>query len=146
VNVIGGHSGKTIIPILSELPLSFTKEELDGLVHRIQFGGDEVVQAKNGTGSATLSMAYAGSRFVNSLIRATVLKEQGVSECSFINTNVAKGLSFFSTVVTLDENGVKEAKPLPKFSEYEEGLYAAAVPELSASIAKGIEFATKASL
>lgn len=28
----------------------------------VQFGGDEVVQAKDGAGSATLSMAYAGYR------------------------------------------------------------------------------------
>ena len=29
----------------------------------IQFGGDEVVKAKDGAGSATLSMAYAGFRY-----------------------------------------------------------------------------------
>jgi len=29
----------------------------DALTHRIQFGGDEVVKAKAGGGSATLSMA-----------------------------------------------------------------------------------------
>ncbi len=28
----------------------------------VQFGGDEVVKAKDGAGSATLSMAYAGFR------------------------------------------------------------------------------------
>ncbi len=31
------------------------------LTHRIQFGGDEVVKAKDGLGSATLSMAFAGA-------------------------------------------------------------------------------------
>jgi malate dehydrogenase len=31
----------------------------------VQFGGDEVVKAKDGAGSATLSMAYAGFRLVN---------------------------------------------------------------------------------
>lgn len=30
----------------------------------IQFGGDEVVKAKDGAGSATLSMAFAGFRYV----------------------------------------------------------------------------------
>ena len=30
----------------------------------VQFGGDEVVKAKDGAGSATLSMAYAGYRYV----------------------------------------------------------------------------------
>jgi malate/lactate dehydrogenase len=33
------------------------KEKRDALVNRIQFGGDEVVKAKDGAGSATLSMA-----------------------------------------------------------------------------------------
>jgi hypothetical protein len=47
------------------LPLSQTSigkdvkgEEYKALVKRIQFGGDEVVQAKAGTGSATLSMGF----------------------------------------------------------------------------------------
>lgn len=31
----------------------------------VQFGGDEVVKAKDGAGSATLSMAYAGYRLVS---------------------------------------------------------------------------------
>jgi malate/lactate dehydrogenase len=30
----------------------------------VQFGGDEVVKAKDGAGSATLSMAFAGFRWV----------------------------------------------------------------------------------
>ncbi len=31
----------------------------------MQYGGDEVVEAKGGAGSATLSMAYAGFRYIN---------------------------------------------------------------------------------
>ena len=31
----------------------------------MQFGGDEVVKAKDGAGSATLSMAYAGYRYLS---------------------------------------------------------------------------------
>jgi malate dehydrogenase len=58
VSVIGGHSGATIIPVLSELNHKFTDVERDALVKRIQFGGDEVVQAKNGLGSATLSSNF----------------------------------------------------------------------------------------
>ena len=61
IPVVGGHSGPTIVPLLSQTEFEFTAEELDALTHRIQFGGDEVVQAKAGTGSATLSMAFAGT-------------------------------------------------------------------------------------
>ena len=48
VTVVGGHSGVTIVPLLSQCPLSFTDEEVKALTHRIQFGGDEVVKAKAG--------------------------------------------------------------------------------------------------
>ena len=53
----------TIVPLLSQSnhpDISGTVR--DELVNRIQFGGDEVVKAKEGAGSATLSMAYAGYR------------------------------------------------------------------------------------
>lgn len=59
VTVIGGHSGVTIIPLLSQVNgVKFTTEEIEALTKRIQFGGDEVVKAKDGLGSATLSMVY----------------------------------------------------------------------------------------
>lgn len=61
VPVVGGHSGTTIVPLLSQSEpkvddkLLNNKEELEKLVNRIQFGGDEVVKAKDGAGSATVS-------------------------------------------------------------------------------------------
>jgi malate dehydrogenase len=146
VPVIGGHSGATIVPILSALSLSFDQQEREALVKRIQYGGDEVVQAKNGAGSATLSMAFAGARFVNSLLEASVLKKKGVTECTFIQTNVAEGVEFFSTIVELGVDGVQTAHPLPQLDEHEQKLFAACVPELKASIQKGVEFVAKASL
>lgn len=64
VPVIGGHSGETIVPLFSQIKPSVTipDDKYAALVKRVQFGGDEVVQAKDGAGSATLSMAYAGYR------------------------------------------------------------------------------------
>ena len=62
VPVIGGHSGPTIVPLLSQSGYNLKGEQLDAYVKRVQFGGDEVVKAKDGAGSATLSMAYAGYR------------------------------------------------------------------------------------
>ena len=38
-------------------PISFTQEEIEKLTDRIQNAGTEVVEAKAGAGSATLSMA-----------------------------------------------------------------------------------------
>lgn len=70
VPVIGGHSGETIMPLfsLAQPPCNITKKQSDYLIHRVQFGGDEVVKAKNGQGSATLSMAHAAFKVVTKFI------------------------------------------------------------------------------
>merc|ERR1711874_374279 len=70
--VVGGHAGITIMPLISQcIPaVSFEPEALDALTKRIQDAGTEVVKAKAGAGSATLSMAYAAARFTDSLIKA----------------------------------------------------------------------------
>jgi len=62
IPVVGGHSGKTIIPLFSQAKpvVKVPEGKLEALTTRVQFGGDEVVKAKDGAGSATLSMAYAG--------------------------------------------------------------------------------------
>ncbi|RKO86679.1 lactate/malate dehydrogenase [Blyttiomyces helicus] len=102
VHVIGGHSGVTIIPLLSQTGINFTKEEVDALTHRIQFGGDEVVEAKGGLGSATLSMAHAGARFTDSLLRALAGAE-GIVEPSYVYSEVGAkhGVEYFATNVEL---------------------------------------------
>src|SRR5690554_949102 len=71
VPVIGGHSGTTILPLLSQVKgVEFSQEEIEQLTHRIQNAGTEVVEAKAGGGSATLSMGQAAARFCLSLARA----------------------------------------------------------------------------
>lgn len=51
--------GTTILPLLSQVKgAKFSEEDIAALTHRIQFGGDEVVKAKDGAGSATLSMVW----------------------------------------------------------------------------------------
>ena len=74
VPVIGGHSGATIVPLFSvgapEAYSSLSDETKSALIHRVQYGGDEVVEAKDGKGSATLSMAYAAYALVNQILTA----------------------------------------------------------------------------
>ncbi|CCK68255.1 malate dehydrogenase MDH3 KNAG_0A05930 [Huiozyma naganishii CBS 8797] len=74
ISVIGGHSGKTIVPILLEKSVQETVglRAYEALINRIQFGGDEVIQAKKGAGSATLSMAYAGYEFTSAILESIV--------------------------------------------------------------------------
>ncbi|KAF9125462.1 hypothetical protein BGW39_007385 [Mortierella sp. 14UC] len=156
VTVIGGHSGVTIVPILSRIPgQKFTKDQLDQLTHRIQYGGDEVVKAKDGAGSATLSMAYAGARFTLAILEATVAGKTGLVESTYVNLHAdAEGTAAFRSMTHLDyfaqdvefgPEGVSKIHPLPELSAYEQTLLDAAVPELKVNIAKGTAFVTDAS-
>ncbi|KAJ3108234.1 Malate dehydrogenase, cytoplasmic [Phlyctochytrium planicorne] len=145
VTVVGGHSGVTILPLLSQTGLKFTQEEIEKLTHRIQYGGDEVVKAKDGTGSATLSMAQAGARFTNSLLEALEGKK-GIIEPTYVQSPVAAkdGVEFFSTNVELGVNGVEKIHPIGELSAYEKKLYEAAIPELQKNIEKGVQHVKKA--
>jgi malate dehydrogenase len=104
VTVVGGHSGPTIVPLLSQSQYGkgITGEVYDKLIHRIQFGGDEVVKAKDGAGSATLSMAYAGAKFTNALLRG-LNGEKGVVTPTFVKSPLFEdqGIDFFSSNVEL---------------------------------------------
>lgn len=142
VTVIGGHAGTTILPLLSQIPnAKFTEEELAALTHRIQFGGDEVVKAKDGAGSATLSMAYAGARFTLRLLDA-MTGAKDVVECSFTANDVTK-LPFFSTPVTLGPNGVEKVHSFGKLSAAEQKNFDEMIVDLEKQINKGIAFANK---
>lgn len=66
------------------MPASFSTTDYEALVKRIQFGGDEVVKAKDGAGSATLSMAFAGAEFTEKAIRA-LKGEKGIIAPSFVS-------------------------------------------------------------
>ena len=88
VPVVGGHSATTIVPLFSQA--HFTEEGQaaehlamdrlsamedaaaveDALVRRVQLAGDEVVSAKDGAGSATLSMAAAAYGMAEKLVQA----------------------------------------------------------------------------
>jgi malate dehydrogenase len=65
----------------------------------LQEAGTEVVKAKAGAGSATLSMAMAGARFAVSLIRA-LRGEQGVVECAYVRSDLTES-KYFSTPILL---------------------------------------------
>ncbi|KAJ4890417.1 hypothetical protein Rs2_30165 [Raphanus sativus] len=145
VPVVGGHAGITILPLLSKTKpsVSFTDEETEKLTVRIQNAGTEVVDAKAGAGSATLSMAYAAARFVESSLRA--LDGDGdVYECSFVDSALTD-LPFFASRIKLGRSGVEAVieSDLQGLTEYEQKALEALKVELKASIEKGIAFANK---
>eukprot|EP01018_Ginkgo_biloba_P012732 Gb_04596 [translate_table: standard] len=145
VPVVGGHAGITILPLLSKTKpsVTFTQEEIEELTVRIQNAGTEVVEAKAGAGSATLSMAYAAARFVESSLRA-LDGDQDVYECCYVQSELTE-LPFFASRVKLGKKGLEAvvAADLEGLTEYEQKALEALKPELKASIEKGIAFANK---
>lgn len=128
--VVGGHSGVTIVPLFSQS----SHPDLVGqeaLLKRVQFGGDEVVQAKDGAGSATLSMAMAGARFAESLLKAAQ-GQKGVVEPTFVDSPLykEKGVDFFASRVELGPNGVEKINEVGKIDPAEEKLLDAALVDL----------------
>jgi len=141
--VVGGHAGVTIMPLISQCSpaVEFPADELKALTARIQDAGTEVVKAKAGAGSATLSMAYAAARSTDSLIKAKT-GTQGVVECAYVASDVTEA-PFFATPILLGPNGVEKNLGLGELNAFEKDLLKAGLPELLGSIKKGIEFVEK---
>eukprot|EP00955_Chlamydomonas_euryale_P073890 361875-Chlamydomonas_euryale.AAC.12 len=139
VPVIGGHAGITILPLFSQATpkVSLAPEELDALTKRTQEGGTEVVQAKAGKGSATLSMAYAAALFADSCLRG--LNGQPTVECTYVESTVTDA-PYFATKCKLSTEGVEKINEIGALSDYEKEALKAMMPELIAQIEKGIEF------
>ena len=144
VPVIGGHSGPTILPLLSQAlsegrKIDFTQEEIESLTHRIQNAGTEVVEAKAGGGSATLSMAEAGARFAVAVFKA-LLGEDCV-RYAYVESKKDSGYpEFFAHPVRFGLTGVEEILPIGQLSEYEKEKLKALEEVLEADIKLGKDF------
>jgi hypothetical protein len=113
------YAQSQIVPLLSQsshsLPASIDTGKLEALTKRVQFGGDEVVKAKDGAGSATLSMAYAGAEFATKVIKA-LAGEKGIVAPSYVHLDadkeggavvkneIGKELDYFSTNIQIGVN------------------------------------------
>lgn len=152
--VIGGHSGATIVPLFSQvkpsIPTSLSEEALKSLTNRVQYGGDEVVKAKGGAGSATLSMAQAGARFVNSILEASS-NTSGIIEPAYVHLDadpesklkaksIVQEATYFAFDLELSSRGVERIIVPESLSNFEIQLAKDAVAELTKSIQKGIDF------
>ena len=139
VPVIGGHAGVTIQPLLSQVEgAKFSQAELESLTPRIQDAGTEVVAAKAGGGSATLSMAWAGNRLANAVLRA--LNGEDVKEYAFVESTIVPGCEFFSSPVTIGKGGVSEVHGYGELTAFEQANFDAMVPELTDQVNKGIKW------
>ena len=142
VPVIGGHSGITILPLLSQSGFDFDEASASAMTSRIQNAGTEVVEAKAGGGSATLSMGQAAVKFGLSLVRA-LNGEEGVIECTYVEGSGDRA-RFFAQPVLLGKNGVDKILGFGDLSAFEEKTLNAALETLRSDIKIGEEFVSQA--
>lgn len=140
VNVIGGHAGITILPLLSQAnpELKIDEARLAELTERIQNAGTEVVKAKDGAGSATLSMAYAAAEFTDACLKA-LNGDDGIVQCAYVASNVTD-LPYFASPLKIGKTGIEEFLPLGALSDTEKAAMEKLKSELTSSIEKGIKF------
>jgi malate dehydrogenase len=141
IPVVGGHAGKTILPLFSQDPAGrlIPASQIPDLDVRVQDAGTEVVKAKNGKGSATLSMAYSGARLGRAVLSG--LAGVPVTECAYVESNVVAGLPYFASKVTFGKNGVQTVHPLGSLSAHEKKRLDELTPILKGEIDDGLEYA-----
>ncbi|CAJ0552541.1 Ff.00g006190.m01.CDS01 [Fusarium sp. VM40] len=148
VPVIGGHSGATILPLYSQAqPPIDLGADLPKVINRVQFGGDEIVKSKQGAGSATTCMAYAGFRFVKALLTAragtTTIEEAyvylpGIPGGKEIATQLQ--VDYFAVKVEFGQQGSQKVLPIGDISDDEQALLQKAVSELQVNIQTGLGY------
>lgn len=143
VPVIGGHSGNTILPLLSQVigHEQIPQNRIEEITKRIQNAGTEVVEAKAGAGSATLSMATAGARFALKVV-AGLQGAEGVNEYAYIDGD-DKNAPFFAQLVRFGKEGWDKAYDYGTLNAYEQGILDSMKAELNDNIKAGTDFAAE---
>merc|ERR1712107_758776 len=133
VPVVGGHAGATILPLFSQdkVGKTITADKIPDMDKHVQDAGTDVVNAKNGKGSATLSMAYAGARLGKSILAGLMGKKR--TECSYVKSDITE-LPYFASKVLFGEKGVMKVLPLGEMSDYEKTRLEAVKEQLKGEI------------
>lgn len=140
VPVVGGHAGTTILPLFSqdEVAKDIPSDKIPDLDKHVQDAGTDVVNAKAGKGSATLSMAYAGARLGAAVLSGLAGVEK--TECAYVASDVTD-LPYFSSKVTFGKTGVVKVHPVGPLSEYEQKRLDELKEVLKGEIESGLKYA-----
>jgi len=145
VPVIGGHAGSTILPLFSQdkTAKTISADKIPDMDKHVQDAGTDVVNAKNGKGSATLSMAYAGARLAKSILAGLSGKRR--VECAYVKSDITD-LPYFASKVVFDKTGIAKVLPLGDLNEYETTRLGEVKEQLKGEIDTGLKYAEANSL
>merc|ERR1711862_542789 len=128
------------MPVFSQDPIAATisADKIPDLDKRTQDAGTEVVNAKAGKGSATLSMAYSGARFGSAVLAG--LAGTPTTQCAYVASNVTD-LPYFASKVTFGKGGVETIHGIGELNRYEQGRLEEASAALKSEIQTGLDYA-----
>merc|ERR1712032_284969 len=127
------------MPVFSQDKTANTiDKKIPDLDKRVQDAGTEVVNAKNGKGSATLSMGYAGARLGRAVLAGLAGRRR--VECAYVKSDITD-LPYFTSKVVFGENGVQKVLPIGELNEYETKRLDEAKAVLKAEIETGLKYA-----
>merc|ERR1739845_86469 len=140
VPVIGGHAGTTILPVFSQDKTAKTIDasKIPDLDKHVQDAGTDVVNAKGGKGSATLSMAYAGARLGRSVLAGLNGKRR--VECAYVKSDITE-LPYFASKVVFGQKGVEKVLGLGELNDHETKRLADVKTQLKGEIETGVKYA-----
>lgn len=135
VHVIGGHSEKTMVPLLSQAMPTVNMDQalIQELTMKIRSGDEIITDAKNGHGPA-LANAYSVLLFTRAILRALDGKLTPVH--AYVENNDF-GTSFFAGLVYVNKNGVGEMARYTCLSDFESNLLEESINSLKIAIESG---------
>ncbi|CAG9792090.1 unnamed protein product [Diatraea saccharalis] len=133
--VIGGRSGKTAIPLLSQAKprCQMNEKTIQEFTSRFRQCDENIIEAKKGW-SATLSVAYGALMFTRSIIDA--LDGRPAKVAAFVENNDF-GSHFFSGIVNVNHNGVTNMQMFTDLSKYECHLLERSIAQIRQEVSKG---------
>ncbi|CAB3236014.1 unnamed protein product [Arctia plantaginis] len=135
VPVIGGRSYKTCIPLLSQaLPAKDMNErEAQTFTMKLRKADHDIMKAKNGL-APVLSVAHSAVLFTRSVLNALDGNDEVVH--AFVDNNDF-GTDYFSGLVHINRDGVKEMQRYSKLSNFECQLLENSIEELRKDVLQG---------
>lgn len=123
LQVIGGQSCETILPIISQCmpPLNIDKDDKQLLYDRIRKRNAEVILAKENQCGSQLAAALGANILCNALFEA-MTNRKGILATAYVSSTAVPNVPFFSSEFELDANGVGRIRRLPMLSCYEQEL------------------------
>lgn len=135
VPVIGGRSGKTAIPLISQAkpPCQMDDRTIQEFVLKVRKCDENILDAKKGW-SATLSVAYGALMFTRSVLDA--LDGRPAKVAAFVENNDF-GTNYFAGILNINNKGITDMQMYSELSKFECHMLERSIEQIRKDVIKG---------